>query len=90
MARKSARRTWNRDEPIVEREFQTVTKLRLNGLFAGRTEGAHRACVLLGSIAACRTVGVPVQASLAWACERHGTHRDVFDLPLEAMTPAAF
>ena len=59
-------------------------------LFAGSTEGAHRACVLLGIVATCRSLGVPVQAYLAWAFERLGTHRDVFALPLEAMTPAAF
>jgi hypothetical protein len=41
-------------------------------------------------IATCRAVGVPAQAYLTWAFERLGTHRDVFDLPLEAMTPAAF
>jgi len=35
-------------------------------------EGAHRACVLLGVVAACRTLGVPVQAYLT--C----THREVF------------
>jgi len=78
------------DNSATEREFQNVAKLRLNALFAGSTEGAHRACVLLGIIATCRTVGVPVQAYLTWAFERLGTHRDVFDLPLEAMTPAAF
>ena len=33
---------------------------------------------------------VPAQAYLAWAFERLGTHRDVFDLPLEDLTPAAF
>jgi hypothetical protein len=33
-------------------------------------EGAHRACVLLGIVATCRAVGVPVQAYLAWAFER--------------------
>jgi hypothetical protein len=59
-------------------------------LFAGSTEGAHRACVLLGIIATCRAIHVPAQAYLAWAFERLGTHRDVFDLPLEALTPAAF
>ena len=78
------------DNSATEREFQNVAKLRLNVLFAGSTEGAHRACVLLGIVATCRTLGVPVQAYLAWAFERLGTHRDVFDLPLEAMTPAAF
>ncbi len=78
------------DNSATEREFQNVAKLRLNVLFAGSTEGAHRACVLLGIIATCRTVGVPVQAYLSWAFERLGTHRDVFGLALEEMTPAAF
>lgn len=78
------------DNSATEREFQHVAKLRLNALFAGSTEGAHRACVLLGIIATCRTVGVPVQAYLTWAFERLGTHRDIFGLPLEEMTPAAF
>ena len=78
------------DNSATEREFQNVAKLRLNVLFAGSTEGAHRACVLLGIVATCRTLGVPVQAYLSWAFERLGTHRDVFALPLEAMTPAAF
>ena len=78
------------DNSATEREFQHVAKLRLNALFAGSTEGAHRACVLLGIIATCRTVGVPVQAYLTWAFERLGTHRDVFGLALEEMTPAAF
>jgi transposase len=73
------------DDPLVpidnsptEREFQNVAKLRLNMLFAGSTEGAHRACVLLGIVATCRAQGVPAQAYLAWAFERLGTHRDVF------------
>lgn len=59
-------------------------------LFAGSTEGAHRACVLLGIVATCRTLGVPVQAYLTWAFERLGTHRAQFGLPLAALTPAAF
>ena len=59
-------------------------------LFAGSTEGAHRACVLLGIVATCRTIGVPVQAYLAWIFERVGTHRDLFDLDLAELTPAAF
>jgi len=78
------------DNSPTEREFQNVAKLRLNMLFAGSTEGAHRACVLLGIVATCRALGVPAQAYLSWAFERLGTHRDVFALPLEAMTPAAF
>ena len=85
------------DDPIVpidnsptEREFQNVAKLRLNMLFAGSTEGAHRACVLLGIVATCRAQGVHAQAYLTWAFDRLGTHRDLYALPLEAMTPAAF
>ncbi|MBP8811702.1 MAG: IS66 family transposase [Kofleriaceae bacterium] len=78
------------DNSPTEREFQTVAKLRLNMLFAGSTEGAHRACVLLGIVATCRAIGVPVQAYLTWAFERLGTHRDVFALPVEQLTPAAF
>jgi transposase len=78
------------DNSPTEREFQNVAKLRLNMLFAGSTEGAHRACVLLGIIATCRTVGVPCQAYLTWAFERLGTHRDHFGLAAEQLTPAAF
>ncbi len=59
-------------------------------LFAGSTEGAHRACVLLGIVAACRALRVPVQTYLAWAFDRLGPHRDVFGLDLEDITPAAF
>ena len=85
------------DDPLVpidnsptEREFQNVAKLRLAMLFAGSTEGAHRACVLLGIVATCRAQGVPIEAYLAWAFERLGTHRDLFGLPLDQLTPAAF
>jgi hypothetical protein len=78
------------DNSPTEREFQNVAKLRLNMLFAGSTEGAHRACVLLGIVATCRAQRVPVQAYLTWAFERLGTHRDVFGLPLHELTPAAF
>ncbi len=78
------------DNSPTEREFQNLAKLRLNMLFAGSTEGAHRACVLLGIVATCRAIGVPVQAYLAWAFERLGTHREKFGLALEEITPAAF
>jgi hypothetical protein len=37
-----------------------------------------------------RIAEVPVQAYLAWAFERLGTHRDVFGLALDQMTLAAF
>jgi transposase len=78
------------DNSPTEREFQNVAKLRLNMLFAGSTEGAHRACVLLGIVATCRANGVPIQAYLAWAFERLGTHRDVFGMNIDDLTPAAF
>jgi len=78
------------DDSPTEREFQNLAKLRLNMLFAGSTEGAHRACVLLGIVATCRAIGVPIQAYLSWAFERLGTHRDAFALPVEQLTPAAF
>jgi transposase len=78
------------DNSRTEREFQNVAKLRLNMLFAGSTEGAHRACVLLGIIATCRAVGVPTQAYLTWAFERLGTHREHYELAAEQLTPAAF
>lgn len=78
------------DNSATEREFQNVAKLRLNMLFAGSTEGAHRACVLLGIIATCRALAVPVQAYLAWAFDRLGTHREDFGLALAETSPAAF
>jgi hypothetical protein len=78
------------DNSPTEREFQNIAKLRLNMLFAGSSEGAHRACVLLGIVASCRIAGVPVQAYLAWAFERLGTHRDAFNLPAAELTPVAF
>lgn len=78
------------DNSPTEREFQNVAKLRLAMLFAGSTEGAHRACVLLGIVATCRAQGVPIEAYLAWVFERLGTHRHLFGLPRDALTPAAF
>lgn len=78
------------DNSATEREFQNVAKLRLNMLFAGSSEGAHRACILLGIMATCRAQGVPVQAYLTWVFERLGTHRDTFDLPAVELTPAAY
>ena len=85
------------DDPLVpidnsptEREFQNVAKLRLNMLFAGSTEGAHRACVLLGIAATCRATSASTLAYLAWAFERLGTHRDLYNLDIADVTPAAF
>ncbi len=78
------------DNSPTERKFQNVVKLRMNMLFAGSTEGAHRVCILLCIIATCRAVGVPIPPYLAWPFDRLGTHRDLFGLSLEEMTPAAF
>lgn len=78
------------DNSGSEREFQTVAKLRLNSLFAGGTEGAHRAATLLGIAATCRAIGVDPLAYLAWAFERLGTHKEVFGLRAAQLTPAAF
>ena len=46
--------------------------------------------MLLGIVATCRAQGVAAQPYLTWAFECLGTHRDLFALPLEEMTPAAF
>jgi transposase len=78
------------DNSPTEREFQNVAKLRLNMLFAGSTEGAHRACVLLGIAATCRATAVSTIAYLAWAFDRLGTHRDLYNLDIADVTPAAF
>ncbi len=78
------------DNSASEREFQNVAKLRLARLFAGRTEGAHRAATLLGVVATCRNIGVDPQAYFARALTRLGTHRDVFGLSAAQMTPAAY
>ncbi len=78
------------DNSPTEREFQDVAKLRLNMLFAGSSEGAHRACDQLGIVASCRAQGVPVQQYLARAFKRLGTHKNAFNLPVDQLTPAAF
>lgn len=78
------------DNSASEREYQNVAKLRLNSLFAGSTEGAHRAAALLGIAATCRSLGVDTQAYLGWAFTRLGTHRDVYGLTAAELTPAAY
>lgn len=78
------------DNSPTEREFQNVAKLRLNLLFAGSTEGAHRACVLLGIAATCRALGISALHYMTWAFERLGTHRDVYGLDVLDVTPAAY
>lgn len=78
------------DNSATEREFQRVAKLRYSMLFAGGTEGAHRAAVLLGIVATCRAVGVDPRSYLCWAFERRGTHKAIFGLTAEQCTPAAY
>jgi Transposase IS66 family len=78
------------DNSGSEREFQVVAKLRHNVLFAGGTEGAHRAAVLLGIAATCRRVRVDFEAYLAWVFVRRGTHRHKYDLSATELTPAAY
>lgn len=78
------------DNSASEREFQAIAKLRLNCLFAGGTEGAHRAAILLGLAATCRRLGVDFEAYLTWVFTRRGTHRDKYGLSADALTPAAY
>lgn len=78
------------DNSGAEREFQTVAKARLSWLFAGSTEGAHRAAILLGVIATARNLGVDPQAYLTWVFERTGTHKGHFKLAARDLTPAAY
>jgi hypothetical protein len=74
---------------LIRTKFQYVAKLRLNVLFAGIAEGAHRACVLLVIIATSRPLR-PLPGSLTWAFERLGTHREQLGLSVEQLTPAVF
>ena len=78
------------DNSASEREYQQVAKVRLNCLFAGSTEGAHRAATLLGIVATCRNLGVDPLGYLAWAFTRLGTHRDIYGLSAAELTPAAY
>lgn len=78
------------DNSASEREFQHVAKHRLNCLFAGSTEGAHRAATLLGITATCRSIGVDPLGYLGWALSRLGTHRDLYALPASEITHAAY
>lgn len=78
------------DNSASEREFQHVAKMRLNSLFAGSTEGAHRLAVLLGIVATCRNIHINPEEYLAWAFTRLGTHRDAYGLSAAQLTPAAY
>jgi transposase len=78
------------DNSPTDREFQNVAKLRLNALFAGSTEGAYRACVLLGIAATCRALGVSALRYMTWAFVRLSAHPDLYGLDAVDVTPAAF
>jgi len=78
------------DNSGSEREFQPVAKLRLNSLFAGATEGAHRAAVLLGIVHTCKRLAIDPEAYMTWLFVRRGTHRHKYDLPITELTPAAY
>jgi len=78
------------DNSASEREFQVVAQLRLNSLFAGGTEGAHRAAVLLGIAATCKRLGLDLQEYLTWVFVRRGTHRHKYNLTAAELTPAAY
>ena len=78
------------DNSACEREFQSFAKLRFNMLFAGSTEGAHRAAILLGIVATCRAIGINAEEYMSWALTRLGTHREKFGLAASEMTPAAY
>ena len=41
-------------------------------------------------VATCRAIGVSALDHLAWAFDRLGTHSEIFGLPLQDLTPAAF
>ena len=78
------------DNSASEREFQAIAKLRLNSLFAGGTEGAHRAAILLGLAATCKRQGLNYEAYLVWVFDRRGTHRHKYTLSAAELTPAAY
>ena len=65
-------------------------EVRLNSLFAGGTEGAHRAAVLLGIIATCRRESVEPLAYLTWVFERVGTDRGRYGMTAAELTPRAY
>ena len=78
------------DNSASEREFQNFAKLRLNSLFAGSTEGAHRTAVLFGITSTCRNLGINAEEYLSWVFTRVGTHRDLYNLSAAQLTPAAY
>lgn len=78
------------DNNQSERLFQNHAKSRLNSLFAGSLEGAHRYATIAGVVATAQREGLDVTAYLTWVFERRGTHRQRFGLAAADLTPAAF
>ena len=78
------------DNNASEREFQHHAKLRLQSLFAGSPEGAHRWATLLGVVRTAQKAKVDVLAYLTWLFERRGTHRHKFGLTAAELTPMAY
>ena len=78
------------DNNRSERGFQNHAKLRLNSLFAGSPEGAHRWALILGVVETATRVGVDVFAYLIWVFERRGTWKKRFGMAADQLTPAAY
>lgn len=78
------------DNNRSERAFQNHAKLRLNALFAGSPEGAHRWAIILGVVETAQRMGLDVLDYLCWAFERRGTWRLKFGLTAAETTPAAY
>lgn len=78
------------DNNPCERQFQNHAKARLNWLFAGSVDGAHRYAVIAGVVATALRHGLDVEAYLAWVFERRGTHRQRFAMNAAELTPAAY
>jgi transposase len=78
------------DNNRSERGFQNHAKLRLNALFAGSQEGAHRWATCLGVVETAKRHGLDVFAYLTWAFERRGTWRKVYTMSAADLTPAAY
>jgi hypothetical protein len=78
------------DNNQSERLFQNHAKSRLNSLFAGSAEGAHRYATIAGIVATAQRHQLDVFAYLTWVFERRGTHRERFGLAAAELTPAAY
>lgn len=77
------------DNNRSERVFQNHAQLRLNALFAGSQDGAHRWAIILGVVETAQRLGLDVFAYLCRAFERRGTWRSHFAMSGGQLTPAA-